>query len=631
MYINRPEEAHIGLFARTEGANISNVGLIDNEIEALWTLGGLVGGSYDTTIDNCYARGAVIGIQDMGSGVGGLVGYADDSSTINNSYATGTVIGHNYVGGLVGDSNGATISNSYATGSVTGNQSSGGLVGDSWGSILNCYATGSVTGTDNYVGGLVGLSNSLISNSYAAGYVSGSGSYTAGGLVGGSWSNSTTSNSFWDIETSGQTESDGGTGLTTSEMQTLSTYLTAGWDFLGETVNGTEDIWTFMANDYPHLSFEGYEDQPLTPPSNLQATVEIGSINLAWSDPLPGSITLIGYNAYRDEVQINTTIIDETHYEDTNITSGASYSYFVTALYDDDESEPSNTIEVTAFTPTITLPNPENLQIIIAGNDAQLSWDAVTADVNDNPITPDFYNVYRSDSSPDGGYELIGTTPENNYTFSDILTVIDIAFIKVTAVKETTSPNYEVFIYDNFESYELNTFPSAGGWNINYNGAGDSQQYITNQYSFEGEKSFRLQGKSNWDARIINELSSTPSVVYYEVSFYSESVAHEGKFSLYNPLVGDWGSEMFRCDFDNGAITFPGGDVEVDYIPEQWYSVKIKADVGSGRVSAWLDGVQLMDNVEYSVPSFSYTHFQITAINDGTNIVFFDNIKVWTE
>ena len=35
---------------------------------------------------------------------------------------------------------------------------------------------------------------------------------------------------------------DGWAGLVTIEMQ--STFLEAGWDFVGETDNGTEDIWT---------------------------------------------------------------------------------------------------------------------------------------------------------------------------------------------------------------------------------------------------------------------------------------------------------------------------------------------------------------------------------------------------
>ncbi|MCP4260671.1 MAG: hypothetical protein GY774_24570, partial [Planctomycetes bacterium] len=68
---------------------------------------------------------------------------------------------------------------------------------------------------------------------------------------------STTENSFWDTQTSGQVTSNGGTGKTASEMQTASTFLEAGWDFVDETANGTEDIWWILeGQDYPRLWWE---------------------------------------------------------------------------------------------------------------------------------------------------------------------------------------------------------------------------------------------------------------------------------------------------------------------------------------------------------------------------------------
>lgn len=62
---------------------------------------------------------------------------------------------------------------------------------------------------------------------------------------------------FWDTQTSGQATSDGGEGKTTAEMQTASTFLQAGWDFVGESVNGTENIWAICeGQDYPKLAWQ---------------------------------------------------------------------------------------------------------------------------------------------------------------------------------------------------------------------------------------------------------------------------------------------------------------------------------------------------------------------------------------
>ena len=59
------------------------------------------------------------------------------------------------------------------------------------------------------------------------------------------------------METSELLSSDGGIGKTTTEMQTADTFLEAGWDYMDETINGTDDIWLIdEGRDYPHLWWE---------------------------------------------------------------------------------------------------------------------------------------------------------------------------------------------------------------------------------------------------------------------------------------------------------------------------------------------------------------------------------------
>ncbi|MCP4610954.1 MAG: hypothetical protein GY845_19785 [Planctomycetes bacterium] len=100
------------------------------------------------------------------------------------------------------------------------------------GDIDKCYSTGEVSGNTN-VGGLLGSNNDL-------------------------WSNhGTVTSSFWDIQTSDSTWSIVGKGLKTTDMQTAVTFLEAGWDFVDETENGTEDIWWIdEGKDYPRLWWE---------------------------------------------------------------------------------------------------------------------------------------------------------------------------------------------------------------------------------------------------------------------------------------------------------------------------------------------------------------------------------------
>ena len=232
--------------------------------------------------------------------IGGLCGY--NSGSISNSYATGVVTGYSYVGGLCGENYGS-ISNSYATGAVTGSWRVGGLCGRNYyGSISNSYATGAVTGSDSYVGGLCG--------------------YQFG-------DSAIIENCLWDIQKSGQTvgynldSSYPGTvnnveGITSTEMQTQSTFTDFGWDFTGETANGTEDTWVIREGmSYPHLNFlsgSGTVESPFNI-NNANEIRYISQNNAYWDKyfklmndlNLNGvELTPIGNN---EEIQVGTTTV----------------------------------------------------------------------------------------------------------------------------------------------------------------------------------------------------------------------------------------------------------------------------------------------------------------------------------
>jgi hypothetical protein len=212
-----------------------------------WSLGGLVGEN-DGVITDSHTTGAVSG---TGWSMGGLVG--SNWGTLSNSSSTNSVSGIQNIGGLVGENRGL-VSTSCSAGPVTGFGYAGGLVGCNWGGVANTYSTSAVGGNET-LGGLVGWNSfdAVLADSYSTGAVTGFAS--AGGLVG--YNDATVSNSFWDTDTSRRATSAGGTGKTTAEMQKAGTFLRAGWDFLGEAANGTDDLWWIdEGRDYPRLAWE---------------------------------------------------------------------------------------------------------------------------------------------------------------------------------------------------------------------------------------------------------------------------------------------------------------------------------------------------------------------------------------
>jgi len=231
-------------------------------------VGGLVGyNGPDTTLTDCYSTGAVGGSGDHAY-VGGLVGANAESGFISHCHSTATVEGSGYyasVGGLAGENSGS-VTQCYSAGAVKGSgdyASVGGLVGKAWSqsAVTRCYSTAMVSGTycGTYpaVGGLLGFNAGHVTQCYSTGSVSGLAcTASVGGLVGEAWGGTVTT-SFWDTHTSGQTTSAGGTGKTTAEMQTASTFIDARWDFVSESQNGTEDIWAICEGlDYPKLAWQ---------------------------------------------------------------------------------------------------------------------------------------------------------------------------------------------------------------------------------------------------------------------------------------------------------------------------------------------------------------------------------------
>lgn len=289
LYINRYGSNNIGLFGSVNSnAVIQNLGIEGIGIKGDFYVGSLVGDNAGT-INSCFATGNVTNNSNY-SGVGGLVG--NNTGTISNCYTqNGTITsvsGSSFgIGGLVGINTGSgLIEKSYSKCTVISpSQQAGGLVGrngfNTGGTVKNCYATGNVSGTI-YSGGLIGIVVSgVIENCYSTGVVTISDPATyaqEAGLIG---SNSgTVTNCFWDTQTSGKAASSGGTGKTTAQMKTLTTFTSANWDFQLETVNGTNNIWGMNCSDnntYPFLSFEGFTGGGCNP-------VEwVGSISTSWA------------------------------------------------------------------------------------------------------------------------------------------------------------------------------------------------------------------------------------------------------------------------------------------------------------------------------------------------------------
>ena len=295
-----------------KGGEVRNVGLEDVDVTVTSTqedqihVGAAVGDNRGT-LTGVWSSGTVDGSTGKSSAaswvfVGGLVGRSDKGGSGNSAYegvirasyssadvtAKGSVtspqvtnVGTNAAaGGIVGRNKG-TIAASFATGDVTADNRSqtqklfkgsvGGLVGINSGPVTASYATGALvvnvfTPTwSNWAGGTIsgGLvgdnkSGGNITASYSTGAITHTGDTgpELGGLLGKNAA--TVTNSYWDTTTSSRSGSAGGTGQTTSALQTPTGYtgIYANWNVNVDGITGNDSPWHFgTATQYPVLDY----------------------------------------------------------------------------------------------------------------------------------------------------------------------------------------------------------------------------------------------------------------------------------------------------------------------------------------------------------------------------------------
>src|SRR5690554_143292 len=248
LYINRPDTRYIGLFGYADNATIRRVGLTGTltKIKGQRYVGGVLGYGTATHLQGVFASGAVSSAYTSNAYMGGVAGYLELNSTIEDSVSTANVTAKSKeVGGLVGNLYNSTVNRAFSTGRVYSDETS-------------------------YVGGLIGYESS-----------------------------STVTQSYWAIDSSGQSSSYGTSssnssyfGITLAELgcatSSNNTSCVSGktlfekWPTNATANNGI--AWVFDGNGLPTLSLngrqhrdrdgDGYLDQDDQFPDNYAAAID---------------------------------------------------------------------------------------------------------------------------------------------------------------------------------------------------------------------------------------------------------------------------------------------------------------------------------------------------------------------
>ena len=105
------------------------------------------------------------------------------------------------------------------------------------------------------------------------------------------------------------------------------------------------DTWAWYAG-FDNVKITGYEGTPPPPaPQNLTYEVIDETVELNWS--APAKKEMLKYYTYKDGNKTDSVDATVETYTDDEVTAGNTYTYYITALYTDGESGPSNQVNVT--------------------------------------------------------------------------------------------------------------------------------------------------------------------------------------------------------------------------------------------------------------------------------------------
>ncbi|MEM2704608.1 MAG: hypothetical protein QXR45_15785 [Candidatus Bathyarchaeia archaeon] len=178
-------------------------------------------------------------------------------------------------------------------------------------------------------------------------------------------------------------------------------------------------------------------------------------------------------------------------------------------------------------------------------------------------------------------------------------------FVYVYSVKVL----YETIIFfDDFESYAVGTFPSAGGWELIWNGRGNEYQCITDKYWHSPIKSLQLWGKDWWSAHVQKKFSSDSTLLGFEAYVLVESYTSKPSGSPVSAVIGFWNKEAATWGLGYAWVQFTyDGNITTNdvwaptlgtWTPKTWYKVKLILDRSTNTFDVWINGELVGNDIE---------------------------------
>jgi hypothetical protein len=203
------------------------------------------------------------------------------------------------------------------------------------------------------------------------------------------------------------------------------------------------------------------------------------------------------------------------------------------------------------------------------------------------------------------------------------------------AEQSTKVLSITTLFFDNFESYPVGTFPSAGDWILVWDGMGTQYQIVTDMVSYSLKKSFQLWGQYGWSSVVEKRFYTDAEIIGFEAYVRVESYPsthNSASIAFWNKEKATWGKNyagvVFTSDRNICAFSPTNGYVCLQiYYPNTWYKIRLVLNRPTNTFSVWIDDVLKASNLG-TVESYDVNALALASEWGGVKS-YYDDVRVF--
>jgi len=219
------------------------------------------------------------------------------------------------------------------------------------------------------------------------------------------------------------------------------------------------------------------------------------------------------------------------------------------------------------------------------------------------------------------------------------LTISATIIFKISGnVTKATGTN--VLFKDDFEGYNVGTFPYGGGWELWFDGTGSAYQIINDSVSASPTRSLQLLGLDGWAAFAAKRFTTDSLDIGFQVSVRVAETRggnhDDARVSFTSWTSPSTSREVAPVVFEDNGTIASDGKILQPYVANKWYKVTLVLNRLSDTYSVWVDGVLCGENLNVTTSSPPETHnpsYEIEAfsVSQCYNqiLTYFDDVEVF--